>query len=119
MRIFTLLFFVFMTCLSAAASATEKWSPVLSIRLIFPQAKREDPNHPHSEKIFVALSDMSWLPAACTERNYFYIEKTDTQVYSLLMAAMFAKATVQIAVTDKELAAGVCRATMLGSPSWN
>lgn len=99
--------------------AAENWSPVLNVKLIFPQAKREDPNHPHSEKILVALSDMAWLPPACTNRGYFYIEKTDTQVYSLILAAMAGKSTIQVSVTDQQIAAGICRATMVGSPTWN
>ncbi len=99
--------------------AAEIWSPVLNVKLIFPQAKREDPSHPHSEKILVSLSDMGWLPSACTNRGYFYLEKTDTHVYSLLLAAMTGKTTVQVSVTDQQIAAGICRATMVGSPTWN
>jgi hypothetical protein len=99
--------------------AAESWSPVLNVKLLFAQAKREDPNHIHSEKISISLSDMSWLPAACTDRNYVYIEKTDTHLYSLLMAAMVSKTTVQLAVTNLQPLAGVCRVTMVGSPSWN
>lgn len=102
-----------------SANATETWSPSLGIKLLFPQAKRENPTHVHSEKIMASLVDMSWLPSACTNRTHFYIEKTDTQVYSLLLAAMFAKSNVQVAVTDQEIVGGVCRATMIASPTWN
>jgi hypothetical protein len=99
--------------------AAESWSPVLNVKLLFVQAKREDPNHIHSEKISISLTDMTWLPVACTDRNYVYIEKTDTHLYSLLMAAMISKTTVQLAVSNLQPLAGVCRVTMVGSPSWS
>jgi hypothetical protein len=89
------------------------------MKLIFPQTKREDPNHPHSEKTLIALSDMAWLPQACTNRGHVYIEKSDAAAYSLLLAAMFAKSTVQVAVTDQQPAGGICRVTMAASPTWN
>lgn len=109
-----------LACLAGGnANATETWSPSLGIKLLFPQLKRENPTHVHSEKILVALVDMSWLPPLCTNRGHFYIEKTDTQAYSLLLAAMFAKSNVQVSVTDQDIAGGACRATMIASPTWN
>jgi hypothetical protein len=110
---------MFLVLVSSSSYANETWSPVLSVKLIFPQTKREDPNHPHSEKTLISLSDMAWLPQACTNRGYAYIEKADATAYSLLLAAMLAKSTVQIAVTDQLPAAGVCRVTMTASPTWN
>lgn len=67
----------------------------------------------------IGCTDMSWLPQACTNRGHVYIEKSDTTAYSLLLAAMFAKSTVQVAVTDQQPAGGVCRITMTASPTWN
>ena len=110
---------MFLVLVSSSSYANETWSPVLSVKLIFPQTKREDPNHPHSEKTLIALSDMAWLPQACTNRGHVYIEKSDTAAYSLLLGAMFAKSTVQLAVTDQQPAGGVCRVTMAASPTWN
>lgn len=110
---------IFSTLLASSSFAAEQWSPVLNVKLLFPQAKRENPNHVHSEKIMIALADMSWLPLTCTDRNYVYIEKTDSHIYSLLMAAMMSKATVQLSVTDLQPVGGVCRVTMAASPTWN
>ncbi|MGF1718294.1 hypothetical protein L4D08_25915 [Photobacterium chitinilyticum] len=111
--------FVILGCFLTSVSAAEIWSPASEIKIIFPQAQREDPNHPHSEKILVSLKNMAWLPSSCIDRNYFYIGKEDNHLYSLLMSAMFAKQTVQVSVTDTQIVGGACRATMIGSPTWN
>lgn len=116
MKSMLLIFFILFT---SWANATEVWSPKSEVRILFPQAQREDPNHPHSDKILVSLENMTWLPAACVDRKYFYIGKDDTHLYSLLMSAMFANKTVQVSVTDKQIVGGACRGTMIGSPAWN
>ena len=99
-------------------SAQESWSPALKVKLLFPQAVRENVQHPHSGKTLVALSDMTWLPSACTNKNYFFIESTDNHLYSLLLSSYTSGSTIQAAVSDQRVAGGVCRATMLASPAW-
>ncbi len=114
-----LILFLSWMMVSSSSWAAEIWSPVLNVKLLFPQAKREDPAHVHSEKILIALSDMSWLPAQCADRNYVYIEKLDGHIYSLLMSAMVSKATVQLFVSNHQPIGGVCRVVGAGSPSWS
>ena len=105
--------------ISLPSTAAETWSTIETVKLIFPQAKRENVNHVHSEKILAALDNMDWLPSECTNRGYFYFEKTDTHFLSILLSAQATGSTVQIAVTNTDIANGICRATMLASPRWN
>jgi len=98
--------------------AVGTWTSVPSkINVFFPQAEREDPNHQHSEKILINLDNMTGLPEGC-RTDYVYINKDDTHLYSLFLAALMAKQTVKIAATDHGKAGGICRVTMMVSPDY-
>ena len=97
---------------SMPTSAAEVWSTVEKVKTIFPQAKRESSTHPHSDKILISLENMNWLPSKCTNRNYFYFEKSDSHFLSLFLSAQTTEKTVQVAVTDNQVTNGICRATM-------
>ncbi len=116
--------FILSLLISSIISAEEKWSDKsYEIRSIFTQAKRENPDHVHSNVILFALKDMSgsWLPTSgdgtCSQ-SYFYILKDDTHLYSLLLAAQMASKQVRVAVTNTDRKDGICRATMIASPSY-
>ena len=97
-------------------NAIEIQSPSLTVKTIFAQGVREDPNHPHSDKILVSLNNMSWVGAGCSS-VYFYIYKSDFHLFSLLLNAHTKNMPVSVTITDTDVLNGVCRATMVSSPN--
>jgi len=98
--------------------AIERWTSSPSkVDVIFPQGKRENPNHAHSEKILLSLENMSGIPAGCRS-DYVYLNKDDTHLYSLILAAHMSQKNIRIAATDQGKLTDICRVVMVASPNY-